>query len=58
LKTAEVAELLGFKPETIRRWARAGRLPYVKAPGGDLRFSEAAIERWKQVRTIPGKGRV
>lgn len=55
MNTAEIAERLRRKPETIRRWARAKKIPHTKDPSGDLLFSPKAIERWLAARTIPAR---
>jgi excisionase family DNA binding protein len=45
LTPAEVAEILRLKPDTVRRWAVAGRLPgVVFIAGKTLRFRRDAIE--------------
>jgi excisionase family DNA binding protein len=43
LRTAEVAELLHVAPKTIARWAKEGKLPFLKTLGGHRRYPEAAI---------------
>jgi excisionase family DNA binding protein len=43
LRAAEVAELLGVSPKTISRWAKAGRLPFLRTLGGHRRYPEATI---------------
>lgn len=35
----EVAEKLGVEWRTVLVWARAGRLPWMRTPGGEWRFS-------------------
>lgn len=48
LRVADVARWLGMHPETVREWARSGRLPASK-PGGrtsPYRFRQSAIEAW------------
>jgi excisionase family DNA binding protein len=34
----EVARLFRVDPKTVCRWANAGRLSYLRTPGGGLRF--------------------
>ena len=43
LRTAEVAELLSVSPKTVSRWAKEGKLPFVKTLGGHRRYPEAEI---------------
>ena len=46
LTTREVAEWLGFSPETVlRRW-RSGELPGYRLATNVLRFRESEIEAW------------
>lgn len=40
---AEAADYLQHTPETIRRWARKGKLPGVKDLADEWRFDPAAI---------------
>jgi excisionase family DNA binding protein len=46
LNVAQVAELLGLHPETIRHMARRGQLPALKLGGrtSPYRFRESAID--------------
>lgn len=41
----EVAILAGFTPNTIRRWARQGRIPS-RNIGQRVRFVRAEVEQW------------
>jgi excisionase family DNA binding protein len=43
LRTAEVAEILYVSPKTVSRWAKEGRLPFLRTLGGHRRFPEAEI---------------
>jgi excisionase family DNA binding protein len=44
LTSVEVAALFRVDPKTVTRWAKAGRLPFVKTPGGHARFRRSAVE--------------
>lgn len=44
LTSAEVAALFRVDKKTVARWAKAGRLPSMKTPGGHVRFRRSAIE--------------
>jgi excisionase family DNA binding protein len=43
LRTAQVAEILSVSPKTVSRWAKEGRLPFLRTLGGHRRFPEAEI---------------
>jgi excisionase family DNA binding protein len=43
LRTAEVADILHVSPKTVSRWAKEGRLPFLKTLGGHRRYPEAKI---------------
>ena len=44
LTTREVAAYLGFSPETVLRWYRAGELVGIRLASNVLRFRESAVE--------------
>jgi excisionase family DNA binding protein len=51
LRTAEVADILYVSPKTVSRWAKEGRLPFVRTLGGHRRYPEAEIrELAKELR--------
>lgn len=43
LRTAEVADILYVSPKTVSRWAKEGRLPFMKTLGGHRRYPAAKI---------------
>jgi excisionase family DNA binding protein len=43
LHTAQVAAILHVSPKTVSRWAKEGRLPFIKTFGGHRRYPEAEI---------------
>jgi excisionase family DNA binding protein len=43
LRTAEVADILYVSPKTVSRWAKEGKLPFLKTLGGHRRYPEAEI---------------
>lgn len=52
LDAAQVAELLGMNVQMVRRYAREGRLPAYKLPGGrTFKFFRDEIFEW--VRSHP-----
>jgi excisionase family DNA binding protein len=46
LTTRQVAERLGFVPDTVLRWARDGTIPAHKM-GGRVRFIPAELDAWE-----------
>jgi excisionase family DNA binding protein len=57
LTAREVAGLLGFSTETILRWARQGKLPVVRLPGGAIRFRPDDLDRWLTAHATAGDTR-
>jgi excisionase family DNA binding protein len=45
LHTAEVADILHVSPKTVSRWAKEGKLPFLKTLGGHRRYPEAEIRK-------------
>ena len=45
LLAAEVAELLSVSPKTVSRWAKEGKLAFMKTLGGHRRYPEAQIRQ-------------
>ena len=43
LLPAEVADILHVSPKTVSRWAKEGKLPFMKTLGGHRRYPEAEI---------------
>jgi excisionase family DNA binding protein len=43
LHPAEVADILHVSPKTVSRWAKEGKLPFLKTLGGHHRYPEAEI---------------
>jgi excisionase family DNA binding protein len=46
MTTEDVAEYLQLNPETVRVWARQGRIPAAKVAGGHWRFLRDEVEEW------------
>ncbi len=44
LRTAEVASLFQVSERAVTDWARRGRLPSVRTPGGHRRYPAAAVQ--------------
>lgn len=45
LTANELAERLGLVPDTVRAWARAGRLPCVRLGARTIRFDPEEVNR-------------
>jgi excisionase family DNA binding protein len=43
LRTGEVARALSVVHDTVRQWAKSGRLPASRTPGGQFRFAVADV---------------
>lgn len=50
LALGAAATMLGVDPDTLRRWADAGRVESFTTPGGHRRFARPALERVMAVR--------
>jgi excisionase family DNA binding protein len=40
-----VADILHVSPKTVSRWAKEGKLPFLKTLGGHRRYPEAEIRK-------------
>ncbi len=54
LTPKQAAAIAGVATNTVRSWARAGRLPYRLTAGGHRRFDEATIREWAALRSVGG----
>lgn len=53
LSTAQVADLLGLNPVTLRQWRRRKHGPaYVKLEGGQVRYPWASLRWYLESRTV------
>lgn len=43
LTSAEVAEVFRVDRTVVTRWARQGRIPCIKTPGGENRYRESVV---------------
>ena len=48
----EVAEMIGFKPDTVRKWGNVGRIPSHKV-GGKVVFLKSEILKW--IKKLPNR---
>jgi excisionase family DNA binding protein len=53
-----VAELLDVSPATVLRWTRAGDMPAVRLPSGQVRYRSGELDAWLEQRATPGRGSV
>jgi excisionase family DNA binding protein len=54
LRAAEVAAILSVSPKTVSRWAKEGKLPFMKTLGGHRRYPAAKIrELAEELRQEP-----
>jgi excisionase family DNA binding protein len=53
LHPAEVADILHVSPKTVSRWAKDGRLPFLKTLGGHRRYPEAEIRQLANQLQVP-----
>lgn len=52
LSLGPASSLLGVDPDTLRRWADAGRVRAFATPGGHRRFARADLDRLQATRRI------
>jgi excisionase family DNA binding protein len=45
LRAAEAAAIMQVSPKTISRWAKEGKLPFVRTLGGHRRYPETALRK-------------
>jgi excisionase family DNA binding protein len=45
LHTTEVADILHVSPKTVSRWAKEGKLPFLRTLGGHRRYPAAEIRQ-------------
>lgn len=57
LGLTEASRLLGVDPDTLRRWADAGRVEVFHTPGGHRRFPRATIEALIPAPPRPARAR-
>jgi excisionase family DNA binding protein len=43
IQALEVADILQVSKQTVSRWAKEGKLPFIRTLGGHRRFPEAEI---------------
>lgn len=57
LRIGEVAKQLGVSPDSVRRWAKAGRIEVELTPGGQRTVSQADVRRLAAERRREGAER-
>jgi excisionase family DNA binding protein len=63
LTASTAAEILGVHPDTVRRWADEGKLPFWTTPGGQMRFRREDVEALRRptrpkAASCPAEGRI
>ncbi len=55
MKPAEVAPFFSVEPSTVKEWAKTGKIPSTKTPGGQyrVRFSDVAAYMTRDANTEP-----
>jgi excisionase family DNA binding protein len=51
LNVKDISQILGLHPETVRDWARQGRLPHVRV-GYAIKFDRHRIADWIRAREM------
>ncbi len=46
LSTTQVAEKFSVSARTVRRWAELKSIPFIRTPGGELRFPAHLLDEW------------
>ncbi|MEV7004958.1 BldC family transcriptional regulator [Streptosporangium sp. NPDC051022] len=54
LTSGEVAGMFRVDPKTVVRWAKAGRLGFIRTPGGQRRYREGEIRALLREPGDPG----
>jgi excisionase family DNA binding protein len=53
LHPAEVADILHVSPKTVSRWAKEGKLPFLKTLGGHRRYPATEIRQLAEQLQVP-----
>jgi excisionase family DNA binding protein len=56
LTARAVAAMLDVSPSTVLRWTRAGDLPAVRLPSGQIRYRAVELEKWLAGRSVSASG--
>jgi excisionase family DNA binding protein len=56
LVITEAAAMLGVHQNTLRRWANAGKVPYIRLPSGQRRWTVEQIDQIKRTMLIEEAG--
>jgi excisionase family DNA binding protein len=51
-----VSRILNVTPATVLRWTRAGDLPAVRLPSGQIRYRAEELDAWMIERATPNRG--
>jgi excisionase family DNA binding protein len=47
----EAAELLGIRPETLRKWVQARKIPFTRYNKRNVKFQRSALIEWQEQKT-------
>lgn len=56
LRTGHVADILHVSPKTVSRWAKEGKLPFLKTLGNHRRYPEREIRELAASLVGPPRG--
>jgi excisionase family DNA binding protein len=57
LRTAQVGDIMHVSPKTVSRWAKEGKLPFLRTLGGHRRYPEREIRQLQEsLRVETGGG--
>jgi excisionase family DNA binding protein len=45
LTPRQVANRFAVDPKTVTRWARTGKLPFIRTPGGHRRYRQSVVDQ-------------
>lgn len=51
----ELAAKMKVSTQTLYKWRKARKMPYIKLPGNDIRYDAAKIESYLNIRTVKQK---
>ena len=52
MRVAELSHRTGYAKITLQKWAREGKIPSERSPGGQFRFSESLVSQLSGIKNI------